>query len=221
MTRILSLLVVCGFLGACSSAQPDDDLYAMTLAEQALVSQGMVVKTIPDEDPGPPFYARVTPLLNQLFVDGETLVIPFYRGTDCVPPDFDLMQIFHFPDPPNHFGAFECPLSVWGRLLIEADAPMGTFPKLVTLFGEDVTFFFVPWTPFQAAMQNGPVTMGVLEDLGAVAGSATRFNETLRPREGEHHIVINAGGQLDDGRRFTFHVTHIEDQTKSIRLQIR
>jgi hypothetical protein len=221
MIRSIAFIALFALLAACSTFDEADSPFAMTEAEQAFVSQGMVVKAFPAEDPGAPFYARVTPMLNQFFVFDGQLVIPFFRDTDCIPEDFNLLELFHFPSGPGNLGAFECDLYVWGRLLIEADAPMGTFPKLVNSWGDNVPIWIVEWDAFQAAMQDGPITMDVLEGLNPLVGTATRFHETLMPRDGEHRIVINASGQVADGRRFNFHVTHLEDQTRSIRLVIR
>lgn len=221
MMRLVTLIAALALIAGCSTIEQEEGPFAYSDAEMALISQGMVVKAIPDEDPGAPFYARVTPMLNQLFVSDGQLVITFFRNPACVPADFDLLQLFHFPDPPNHFGAFECGLTVWGRLLIEANAPMGTFPKLVNSWGNEVPIWLVSWSAFEAAMQEGPITMDVLQALDPLVGTATRFHETLMPRDGEHRIVINASGVLADGRNFTFHVNHIEDQTRSLRLTIR
>jgi hypothetical protein len=53
-----------------------------------------------------------------------------------------------------------------------------------------------------------------------LVGTATSFDETLQPRmdEGEHLVMIDAAGQLEDGRAFHFHVVHLEDETLSLRL---
>lgn len=177
---------------------------------------GLMVLTIPDEDPGPPFYARVG---LQFLTDGDLLAIPFYRDPACVPADFNLLEMFHFPGPGGP-GAFACPLSMTGRLLIEPDAPLGTFPRQVVLQGDAVRFWFVPYADFQEIAEDGVVTMPELAGLSPLQGTAGRYHETLHPREGEHRIVIDAGGLMDDGRRFQFHATHIDDTLRSIRIRI-
>jgi hypothetical protein len=195
---------------------PDVDLTLEALHAEA-ASSGLVVRGIPDEDPGPPFYARVG---IQLLHDGDWLAIPFYRDPACIPDDFNLLEMFHFPGPMGP-GAFACPLVLTGRLLIEPDAPLGTFPRQVVLKGEAVTFWFVSLTAFEEAAADGVVTLPELADLEPIEGIAARFHETLHPREGNHRIIINAAGELEDGRSFRFHATHIDDVLRSIRIQFR
>lgn len=182
--------------------------------------EGLIRKTMPDEDPGPPFYARVTTLLSQFFHDAGWLAIPFYRPPECVPPEFEMLQLYDFPGPEGP-GAFRCPLLMEGFLLIEPDAPLGTFPRQAVLWGDAVPFWFVPWADFQAAAVDGAVSFAELRAMGPVAGVADRYHETLKPREGRHLIVIDAAGTLEDGRTFRFHVTHREHRTEAIQIDIR
>jgi hypothetical protein len=195
---------------------PDGELTLEALESQA-TSSGLVVLSIPDEDPGAPFYARVG---LQLLHDGDLLTIPFYRDPACIPDDFNLLEMFHFPGPMGP-GAFACPLGMTGKLLIERDAPLGTFPRQVVLQGDAVPFWFVPLEAFEAAAADGVVTLPELAELSPLEGVAHRYHETLHPREGNHRIIINAMGTLNDGRSFRFHATHIDDVLRSIRIQIR
>lgn len=183
-------------------------------------SEGLIRKAVPDEDPGPPFYARVTTLLDQFFHHDGWLAIPFYRPPECVPPEFDLLQLYDPPGPEGP-GAFRCPLLMEGFLLTEPDAPLGTFPRQAVLRGDAVPFWFVPWADFQVAADDGEVTFAELQAMGPVAGVADRYRETLKPRLGDHLIVIDAAGTLADGRTFRFHVTHREDRTEAIQIDIR
>ena len=171
----------------------------------------------PAEDPGVPFYVRTGNLLNQFFVSDGWLVMPFYRNPSCVRADFNLLTMFDVP------AAFGCPLTVEGFYMIEKDAPLGTFPFIVQSKGTAVPFWFVRWTDFQTAAADGVVTIGELQALNPLVGTADKFRETLRPRPrmDNHLIQINASGQLNDGRSFSFHVTHVGDQTKTINLSIK
>jgi hypothetical protein len=69
-------------------------------------------------------------------------------------------------------------------------------------------------------MQTGAVTIEDLEAMNPLKGTASWFHERLKPRAEEHLVVIDASGQMADGRRFSFHVTHIGDETQSISLTI-
>ena len=112
-------------------------------------------------------------------------------------------------------------MTVAGFLLIEEAAPLGTFPKQVVSRGDNVPFLFVPWETFQEEAADGVVTLPDLQAMGGIAGTADRFHEVLKSRAGEHLVVIDAAGTLEDGRRFQFGVTKDEDQARSIRLQFR
>ncbi len=202
---------------------PDIDAHEFSmekifLLEEELVNAcraaGNIKFTFPEENPGPPFYARVGPLLDQFFVKEGWLVIPFFRSPACIAPDFNLMEVFDVPS------AFSCELMVNGFGIIEADAPQGTFPIIVHSSGTSVPFWFVPWKEFQDIAKDGVVTIVDIEALNPLKGNADKFKELLRPRMEYNHVQINASGNLEDGRKFAFHVTHVGDQTKSIGLKI-
>jgi hypothetical protein len=160
-------------------------------------------------------YVRTGNLLNQFFVSDGWLVLPFYRDPSCVRADFNLLNLFDVP------AAFGCALTVEGFYMIEKDALPGTFPMIVQSTGGAVPFWFVRWTDFQTAAADGVVTIGELQSLNPLVGTADKFNETLRPRMDNHLIQINASGYLEDGRSFSFHLTHVGDQTKAINLSIK
>lgn len=223
MTRRITLMTVFGLsLAGCqpgsglvTNAAPLGDI----LAAQA-ESEGLVRKDIPNEDPGPPFYARVTNVMNEFFHADGWLAIPFYRDPDCIPADFNMMELFDFPGPGGP-GAFACPLLMEGFLLTEPDAPLGMFPRHVFLTSEASPFWFVRWSDFQSEAADGVVTIGDIVNLGPLKGIASRYHETLKPREGDHVIAIQATGTLEDGRTFQFGVMHLEDSTQSIRIRFR
>jgi hypothetical protein len=190
-----------------------------TAAAAAGRAGGLRVVRFPAEDPGPPLYARVTPLLNQIFVADGMVAIPFYRDPACVPLDADLLAHMH---PPGEHGpgAFACALLVEGSYTIEHDAPQGTFPVRVVASGP-AQFWFVPWSDFEAATTDGTLTMAELIALAPLRGTASSFNEMLAPRLDDHHVVITSRGTLPDGRTFQFNVNHRGDVTQSIHLQLR
>lgn len=70
-----------------------------------------------------------------------------------------------------------------------------------------------------AELTSGDAVGG--EAMDRLTGTAHAYHETLKPREGDHLIVINARGTLEDGRSFRFHLTHQEDRTRSLRIRIR
>jgi hypothetical protein len=190
-------------------------------AAAAAAAGGGPVRTVafPSQDPGPPLYARVTPLLNQVFVDGGLVAIPFYRDPACVASDVDLLEHIHPPSQDGP-GAFGCSLIVEGTYIIEADAPMGTFPIRVQTRGP-AQIWFVDLAAFNAASADGNLTMAELLTMEPLRGTATTFNEMLAPRMENHHVVITSHGTLHDGRAFQFNVNHPGDRTQSIMIRIR
>ncbi len=176
-------------------------------------TDGLVVRSIPSEDPGPPFYAR---LGVQFWVDDGTLAIPFYRDPDCIPADFNLLDFFHFPGPDGP-GAFACPILVKGRLQTEVDAPPTRFPLRVWMRGSDTPIWFVDWDAFQAEASDGVVTVADLRALSPRIGVATRFREFLQPRDENHRVRVWARGRLaEGGAPCTFHVADIDYEVRRI-----
>jgi hypothetical protein len=214
LTPAFALLIA----AACSPAPTVAlDQSAPDLLSEARAT-GMVRVTFPDPDPGVPAYARLGLLANQVLHDGEWLAVPMLRDPACIPADFNLLRFFHFPGPDGP-GAFACPLRLGGWFMIEADAPQGTFPRIVHASGNAVPFWFVRWQEFQPLLATGTVTIEDLEGLPSlVRGVAERFEETLQPRPEQHRVMINARGRLETGGGFRFHLTHIDDRIVTIRI---
>lgn len=217
-----ALLLAATLTAACAEPRATaPDMSQDALSEQLVAearAAGMVRVEFPANDPGAPLYARVEPSLKQFFHDGDWLAIPFVRQPGQIPDGFNLLQYFDPPGPAGP-GAFAAELVLSGHFMIEAGAPLGTFPKIAISTGSAVPIWFVRWADFQEAMADGVVTMPELRALDPVQGVATRYQETLRPRMDEHLVVINASGTLSDGRPFDLHVTHEGDRTRSIRIR--
>jgi hypothetical protein len=190
---------------------------AQTLEKEitsALNGKEVMQVNFPQDDPGAPLYVRTTRILNQLFITDGWLVMPFHRDPQCVREDFNLLELFDAP------AAFSCKLMTEGFFIIEKDAPIGTLPISVQSTGSAVPFWFVRWEDFSRIAADGVVTISDISNLNPITGIAHKFKEILKPRFENHLVNINASGVLEDGRSFSFHVTHVGDQTKSIRLDI-
>lgn len=186
---------------------------------------GLVRTTWPSaEDPGLPYYARIdlTPL--HVFDDGEWAAIAFYRDPACVPADFNLLQFFDVP------AAFGCELVVTGSSLWQGE-PFNGAPKIVNSSGAAIVWF-VPAAVIAQAMQDGELTIGELAGLeGLLVGQAQQFNEVLHPHplppelggggHPNHKLVQNAQGELEDGRRFSLHITEVNDELRAIQIRFR
>jgi len=211
---VLTLTLIIG-IAACASAPADAPL---GFDEDLLLSQGFERVTFPDPDPGIPAYARVGTMVNQFYHADGWLAIPFFRDPDCVPDDFNMLELFDFPDEDGP-GAFACPLQHAGHYLVEAGAEPGTFPRLYVSSGDAVPFWFVRWSDFQDAMADGRVTLPDVRAMSPRKGTATHFRETVQPRLEEHLVVTDASGFLEGGAPFEFHVTHVGDRTQRIRIR--
>lgn len=212
-------------LAACEGAPtaPAPDRLDPTLPLEG-PGAGLVRVAFPEQDPGGPFYARVSPypqLLNQVFTDGRTVAIPIYRDPTCIPADFNLFQGFDFPSEAGP-GAFGCPLLVSGTFLIEPGVPLGTFPVQVNTRGP-AQIWFVDHDEFVARTSDGTLPMARLTDDFASLriGTADHFTELLRPRlEARHQVVITAHGTLAEGGRFRLNVNHMGNELRSISIRL-
>lgn len=161
-------------------------------------AQAAVRQTIPEEQPGPPFYARI---ISQVPGTEDQSAVVFYRDPACIPPDFNLLQFFDIPR------AFGCPLTVEGFVIWKNGPPPVDFaPIQQQLFGLGaVPVWFVSTADLNAATADDVLTIGELAALPSlVVGTASFFHETLHPTEGARvpMIEMNARGTLSDGRTF-------------------
>lgn len=192
----------------------------LSQSESGPSAERLVAAEVPSEDPGPPFYARVSPIMNELFFSDGWLAIPFYRDPACVPPDFNLLDLYHFPSESGP-GAFGCPALVTGLTYKEPGAPATTFPKRVTMDGSgSVQIWFVAESTARQALADGNLTMAELEDLDPLVGIAATFSEYLQPRAEDHLIVIWSTGELMDGRSFRFDLLHVGEAIEELTMSI-
>lgn len=196
-------------------------------SQAAAADNGLVRTEWPSaEDPGPPFYARTEHAPPFVFNNGEWAAVVFYRDPSCVPAGFNLIQFF---DPPAAFG---CQTTTHGSSLWHGEALSGA-PKVATTSGNGaVPVWFVPMEAVGRATQDGVLTIGELEGLdGLIVGYADQYDETLHPHPlppelggGGHpnpKLVVDASGQLEDGRQFTLHITQVQDEVQAIQIQFR
>ena len=177
------------------------------------------------DDPGPPFYARTDHVPPFVFNDGEWAAVVFYRDPNCIPASFNLIQFF---DPPAAFG---CQLTVQGYSLWQ-EALTGA-PKIAKSSGAgSVPVWFAPVEEVNQVIQDGDLTIDELEGLaGLLIGYADQFDETIQPHPlppemggGGHpnpKVIVDAKGQLEDGRQFNLHIMQVRDEVKVIQIQFR
>jgi hypothetical protein len=167
-------------------------------------ASAQVRTVIPDEDPGPTFYARIERQSVHTEIAPHTAqwaAIMFYRSPSCVPPDFNLLDLFHIP------AAFGCSLTIDGFEIWRNGPPPIDFAPMMAMFRGtgDVPIWFVSWPELQAAAADDVLTITELMAMDSlIVGTADKFHETLHPTGGaiNPRIVITAGGILSDGRTF-------------------
>lgn len=184
-------------------------LAAVVLAALLSVARNAAANERVESDGQVPFYARFG--ANETFHDGETAVIIFYRPPSCIPADFNLMQFFHFPGPGGP-GAFACnPPTTYGFEIWEGAQGEGPAPKQAKLSGKGaVPVWFFAWSDLEPLVNSGTVTIGDLESLSPVRGSASIYQETLHPSQSNLNplIKITAKGNLDNGGTFRVHINY-------------
>lgn len=214
-----------------------------------LVAVGMVAAAAPasaivrlDDGGDVPFYARITTMGDpqQIFHDDTWAVIPFYRPIDCVrkakalptSPEgtFNLLDFFHFPtvdekgniiDP----GAFGCNPPTTGGFNLWHNGPgIDPAPFLAVTHGLGaVPVLFVDWGELELAVADGVLTMGEVEGLRHMWGSADYFHQVLEPHGAAvvPKTLFVARGSLEDGRSFHVRGLHVEGSTMRTSIHIR
>lgn len=166
---------------------------------------------------GPPFYARFGK--NELFSDGERVVIIFYRSPDCIPADFNMNQFFHFPSE-NGPGAFGCAPPTTSSIDTWANSPeTDPAPLVAEITGLGaVPVWFIEVSEVEEALADGFVTIGELAELPSrIEGTASSYTELLHPTQSNESPLIQftGSGTTEDGGNFSVDVsqgaTDVED----------
>ena len=153
-----------------------------------------------------PFYARIDP---DGFApsDGNLTMVYFYRPPECVPSGFNLLNFFDIP------GAFFCgPPTTEGFTLWETGVFLDPGPFFSHLSGLGaVPVWFVDTRDYEDAVSDGELTIGELEGLSPLKGTASHFNEVLRPSEAASvpGTSVSLKGYLEDGRAFIANHVHV------------
>lgn len=178
---------------------------------------------VPEDHPGGPFYSvvQISPVTGELFFPHteEWGAAPFERDLTCVPPGFNLLDLFDVP------GAWICDLTVEGHLVFEdaGPPPTGLLHSTVQGLGE-VPIVFARWAEIEAAIADGVLTLPELLSLpSAVIGVADFYKHTAvrgSLPDGQLMFKINASGVLEDGRFFRLHANKTPNEQR-FQIQIR
>jgi hypothetical protein len=159
---------------------------------------------IPTETFGPPFYARLEfPHVDPDLIpnNGQWAALVMYRHSDCIPDDFNLLEIFDVP------AAFDCPLNNFVGYEVYENAP-GVDPAPIrsrlTAAGS-VPVWFVHLADFEQAASDGVITIADFEAMPSLRiASADFYDELLRPSQSNPagFIHITARGSFENGDQF-------------------
>lgn len=196
-------------------------LLASALAGAALLTFGtgllraQIMLRFPGESPGAPYYANVERPF--MWHTEQWAAIVFVRAPVCVPANFNLLDLLDPPAPPDHPGAFACPLTVSGLELWD-NPGVDAVPRQTLITGNAVPVWFVPWPILQAAMADDVLTKSELESLAPLKGVASVYHEVIHLTAPPGttggakmpHMTITASGFLPDGRSFQYEFTSKE-----------
>jgi hypothetical protein len=126
-----------------------------------------------------------------------------------VPEAFNLLDFFDVP------GAFLCgPPTTDGFSIWETGPFLDPAPYQVKLQGRGaVPVWFLSTEEYVAAVSDGELTIGDLEALNPLKGTASQFNEVLHPLEVANvtKLIVRMKGHLDDGRQFQANSVSVGD----------
>jgi hypothetical protein len=195
---LLPILASCESDTASTPTAPD-----ARLARAADVSR----LSVPDEHPNGPFYSMIglSPISGVLRLPHteEWGAVPLLREPSCIPPDFNLLLVFH---P----AALSCPSLLAGHLI---GTGFGT-PQMVLIQSQlhgagDVPIVFASWDDLAAAVQDDVLTLSELLALpSAFVADASRYRETVvtgSQPPGGVAFRLTASGSTPGGDSFRLH----------------
>ena len=189
---------------------------AMAFPICAQAREAKVLMRMPEEHPGAPFYSiiSISPETGGLNYPhtGEWGAAPFERDPGCVPPEFNLLNLFTG-------AAFGCDLLVSGYALFDEAGPPPDGLVFSEVSGDGVPIVFARWSEIEAEIADGVMTIGDLLDLpSAVIGFADHYSHmaTRGPLPvNQVMFKLEANGVLEDGRLFRLLFNKTPDDRKT------
>ena len=222
--RTKNVFVVLAAAGAAAiagcSPGPTNPTGIVSAAAVVQASQAgpSLLLNVPEESPGPPFYAISG---NGGFIphDGEWAALPFLRELACVPPGQNLLVIA----APAAFG---CALTVQGHEHWQNGPGIDPAPRQ-TQFRQRglVPIVFARWNEVQPAMTGGMSLAELLALPSAIIALADFYEETnILGISGPHgagrgSYKINASGTFSDGRPFRLHVNEVLGELRVVQIE--
>lgn len=196
-------------------------LLLIVVALLLLVAPGAYAKIRTPGGGDLPIYARIEPGL--VIHTDDWAAIVFYRPPECVPEDFDLLDVYDWPESDDDPGAFGCTPPTTDGFIIWSGEPGLSNPIQIKLWGLGaVPVWFVAWPELEDALLDESLTVPELQAMDSLLkGSASSYTETLHP-DGVKVPMINlvALGILEDGRAFQAHVVYVTGAALNTRIAI-
>jgi hypothetical protein len=190
--------------------------FVLVAAAMLLTVTGAFANTRTGEGGDLPYYARIE--AGEILNDGEWAVIIFYRPTECVPDDFNLLDMMDY-------NAFACTPPTTDGFIVWAGEPWVSAPIQIRLHEADlVPVWFVKWDELQDAVEDGSLTMPDLKALPSLlVGAADEYSETLHPTGVVKVPMINfvAQGALQDGRSFYAHAILVVEKVWNVQINFK
>jgi hypothetical protein len=195
-------------------------VFMVVLVAMLILTTGVLANTRTDGGGDLPYYARIE--RGEILHTNKWAAIIFYRPTECVPSDFNLLDFYDF-------GAFGCSPPTTDGFIIWSGEPWISAPVLINLKGLGaVPVWFVRWSELQALVEDDSLTMAELEAVPSLlVGEASLYKETLLPATGEPDVMkppmINyvARGTLEDGRTFYVHALMVVDTITNVEITFK
>jgi hypothetical protein len=197
-------------------------LFLIVVALLLLIAPGAYAKIRTPGGGDLPIYARIEPGL--VIHTDDWAAIVFYRPPECVPEDFNLLDVYDWPESDDDLGAFGCTPPTTDGFIIWSGEPGLSNPIQIKLWGLGaVPVWFVAWPELEAALDDGSLTVLELQAMASLLkGSASSYTETLHP-DGVKVPMINlvALGILEDGRSFQVHFVFVTDGVMNVRIEFQ
>ena len=162
-----------------------------------------------------PFYARIQ--RGEILHTDDWAAIIFYRPPECVPVDFNLLDIMDF-------AAFGCTPPTTDGFIIWQGEPWLSDPIQIKLHGlGTVPVWFVSWSELEAAVADDDLSITELSGLSSLLmGTADFYTETLHPTGVVKVPMIKfvARGSLENEQSFRVHALLVVDRVTNVQITI-
>jgi hypothetical protein len=184
-----------------------------TIAATPVLAQSPQRLAVPEDVPGPPFYAQISHIEGfeqEIYHTDDWAAVVFHRQPACVPDDFNLLDGFDFApvkEGSDHLRVNRCPLTIEGFEDWPILPPDGIAPLVLKGWGQGaVPIYFVRWPELRNAVADRELTITELERLRSLRiGCASLFYVEILPGfYTDPGVDMFARGTFPNGSEFQF-----------------